>query len=201
MDCRKGGDMKKNPELTKKKIRDAFLELYKTTRIESISIGEVTQKAGVYRGTFYYYYKDIYDLLDQIEKSVLENVKRVIPQLIEAVLNGKMNEKAYLVDELFGDQEGLLRLFFVEKPNYRLLQCLKEYAKAAALKILRLQAAELPGEIAYFMEYIASAQIGLLTMWLKNDRDISTGEMAAIMMAANLKGPMTCVMSFARGSV
>ncbi|WP_269477726.1 TetR-like C-terminal domain-containing protein [Hominibacterium faecale] len=47
------------------------------------------------------------------------------------------------------------------------------------------------------MEYIASAQIGMLTLWLENGRNISSRKLAGLIEAANLRGPMHCLVELA----
>lgn len=57
--------MKKQPQITEQTkacLREAFWTLYTKKPIEKISIKEITDLAGYNRGTFYLYYKDVYDL-------------------------------------------------------------------------------------------------------------------------------------------
>lgn len=69
--------MKKHAEITmqtKKNLIDAFWQIYRTERIEKITVKDITTKAGYNRGTFYEYFKDVYDILEQLENSVLPNL-------------------------------------------------------------------------------------------------------------------------------
>ena len=77
--------MKKQPqvtELTKAKIREAFWHLYQQRPIEKISIKEITSLAGYNRGTFYLYYRDVYDLLTQIEEELLGMIRTLIDEML-----------------------------------------------------------------------------------------------------------------------
>lgn len=70
--------MHKQPEVTaatRRKIMDAFWVLYVTTPITKITISAITKNAGVHRSTFYEYFKDIYDLLEQLEEDLLNLLK------------------------------------------------------------------------------------------------------------------------------
>ena len=78
--------MNKRPELTeqtKRNLRTAFWSLYAQKPLEKISVREITALAGYNRGTFYLYYQDVYDLLNQIEDELLA------PVLRRYVLDGK----------------------------------------------------------------------------------------------------------------
>ena len=72
--------MKKKPELTdqtKKNLMDAFWQIYGRKRIEDITVKEVAERAGYNRGTFYQYFSDIYDVLEQIEVSVMPSIDTI----------------------------------------------------------------------------------------------------------------------------
>lgn len=80
---RKGAFMKKQPhitEQTKANLCTAFWKLYTQKPLEKISIKEITDLAGYNRGTFYLYYKDIYDIFSQIEEELLTKIKEVLDE-------------------------------------------------------------------------------------------------------------------------
>lgn len=58
---------------TKADLVDAFWKLYKEKPINKITVKEVTDTAGYYRSTMYYYFEDVYAILDYIEKSVMQD--------------------------------------------------------------------------------------------------------------------------------
>ena len=69
--------MKQNTEITvqtRQNLIDAFWQLYCIKRIEKITVKDIATKAGYNRSTFYEYFTDVYDILEQIEKSVLPDL-------------------------------------------------------------------------------------------------------------------------------
>ena len=73
--------MKKQPQVTEQtraNLRQAFWELYAEKPVEKISVREITDRAGYNRATFYLYYHDVYELLDEIEDTVLGNIERLV---------------------------------------------------------------------------------------------------------------------------
>ena len=73
--------MNKQPEVTEQtraNLRQAFWELYGTKPIEKITIREITDRAGYNRATFYLYFRDVYDLLAQIEDEILGEVRHLV---------------------------------------------------------------------------------------------------------------------------
>lgn len=71
--------MHKQPEVTaatRQKIMDSFWGLYTVTPIEKITISAISKNAGIHRSTFYEYFKDIYDLLEQFENDLLKHLEK-----------------------------------------------------------------------------------------------------------------------------
>lgn len=61
---------------TKRRIVEAFWELYKTRNIEKITVKNIADACGIYRTTFYLHFTDVYAILEKIEKELLEEVQR-----------------------------------------------------------------------------------------------------------------------------
>lgn len=187
--------MNKNSEETKERIKKAFIKLYKENRIEKITISQLTKEAKVYRGTFYYYYTDIYDLLEQIEESFFKEVIEDVLGVIEGILVGDIEKRAVEITEHFKKYEEIMTLFFVDKPNTTLIKRLKEAAKCKVLMKLGIDNNNLSDEDKYILEYIASAQVGIITKWIENKRDINAVDLAKIIKKVNLFGPITSLMN------
>lgn len=52
------------PSLTRKAIMQAFQELLEVTPFDKITVAAITQRCDIHHNTFYYHYKDIYELLE-----------------------------------------------------------------------------------------------------------------------------------------
>lgn len=57
--------------LTKRLLKEAFLEMFKTTPIDKIHIRALCDNAGINRSTFYKYYNSPLDLLEEMENEML----------------------------------------------------------------------------------------------------------------------------------
>lgn len=67
---------KPKSEQTKQNIIDAYLKLIPKKKWDKVSVKELCAQANITRGTFYQYYSDIYDLMEQIENALLDDVTR-----------------------------------------------------------------------------------------------------------------------------
>ena len=61
-------------EKTKNKIIDTYLDLMSEKRWDKITVKELCDKCSITRSTFYQYYSDIYDLVEDLETSLLEEL-------------------------------------------------------------------------------------------------------------------------------
>lgn len=57
--------------LTKRLLKEAFLEMFETTPIDKIHVRTLCEKAGINRSTFYKYYSSPNDLLEEMENEML----------------------------------------------------------------------------------------------------------------------------------
>ena len=61
-------------ELTKKALAVSLKKLLSKKELSKITISNITDECGVNRQTFYYHFKDIYDLLEWIYKNEVESI-------------------------------------------------------------------------------------------------------------------------------
>ena len=66
--------------MTKKALASALKRLLEHKTLDKITVSDLTDLCGLNRQTFYYHFKDIYDLLEWIYR---EDTPRVIPELDE----------------------------------------------------------------------------------------------------------------------
>ena len=59
---------------TKKLLTQALTQLLQQKQVNEITVKELTDLADMNRGTFYLYYKDIYDMLEKIQDEMFEKL-------------------------------------------------------------------------------------------------------------------------------
>ena len=57
---------------TKRILRECLFELLENATIDEITVKELTERADVNRSTFYFYYKDINDMMMQIQSEIFD---------------------------------------------------------------------------------------------------------------------------------
>ena len=61
-------------KFTQQAIIDTFLKMLACKSLDKITVKEIVNECGINRNTFYYYYKDIYDLLEDVVSTESKNV-------------------------------------------------------------------------------------------------------------------------------
>ena len=182
-------------EETKNNIEKAFLELYRTKRLEQITLSAISEKAGVNRSTFYYYFVDIYDLLEYVENKYIEEATKIIPVLIDGIIQNNLEKNIAMIQEFYKKNRDTFLLFLVERPNAHIIHASKKMAKEYALHYIGIDEDKLGVREKCIMEYIANAQIGMISWWLENDNNMEFQILIDIIQQANLRGPMTLMMN------
>ncbi|WP_226035471.1 TetR/AcrR family transcriptional regulator [Aquibacillus saliphilus] len=173
-------------EKTKEKIQNNFLQLLKEKNFMKVSVQDISIATNINRGTFYLHYQDKYDLLDQMEESLLTglemHLERLQPDilLVEAEQGNismhavevfryiQMNTAYFQV--FLGDNNRVgfhkrLKLFFVDHFIEKMIKN-KDFFKGLAV----------PQD--YLSSFATSAFLGLIEQWLDNDLAESPSEMA-----------------------
>lgn len=110
---------------TKERLRDALKELLVCHSMEKITVSDITKECGMGRQSFYYHFKDKYDLLDWIIRSDLEeytaqNTISLWPDNIAQLLAHLQKEKKFYIRIANGQSELLFRRYsaLIEKTMY-----------------------------------------------------------------------------------
>lgn len=176
---------------TKERIRDAFFDLYAIKKIERISIKEITEKAQLNRGTFYVYYKDIYDLLEKTEDELIEELVVKIKGLIVMILRDQNISPFLPPIEFYQRYSKFLRVLFGANGDPNFVFKIKAIIKKTLRELFEKENIPKVENMEYVMEYISSAQIGIISYWLiENNMELPVAELGNMIKQITLHGPV-----------
>lgn len=172
---------------TKDKLRKGLAELLKQKPVKSITVREIADLVDINRGTFYLYYKDIYDLVEQIETEMFDEFHEIVrlkecngrpPSPIMTDVFNFLRANADLCMALIGPNGDLE---FVNK--------LKDLVRGRCLyywtKIYNAKSIEY---FDLFYAFFIYGCIGMFEEWLKTGMQETPEEMAAILDSMIMKG-------------
>ncbi len=183
---------------TRNAIHSAFVSLVKEKGFDALSVKDITTRANVNRGTFYLHYKDKYDLLDQIEAGIIQDLQGIIQQAgaLDTLDSTILTEPLPVMVEFFEylrNNAPLMHAVLGLRGDIAFQTRLKRAIEANIVNIgffapMKDENLLVPRE--YFLSYIISAHLGVIQLWLQSGCRESPQEMALILSRLSFKGPL-----------
>jgi AcrR family transcriptional regulator len=149
---------------THKVIKDSLLKLLAEKPIKEITVKEICELAEINRATFYTHYHDPYDLLEQIENELFEDISSRVTLRPEDSPN--------IIRELIPVIEkniDFARVLFSENGDKMFLRRIMDMGREKQLAAFRdryPQASEL--QLNYMYEFIVSGSIAVAGYWVRS---------------------------------
>jgi AcrR family transcriptional regulator len=161
---------------TKKRIRDGLLDLMRQKPIQDISVRELTDHIDLNRGTFYFHYRDIYDLLSQIEDDLINQLQEVIsphnteddPLKILENLFIFLKENADFGSIILGSGGDMA---FVERVKQAVAETLIQNWGSKTF-------GQSPIELEFFDTYLINGFLGIVQLWYRTNMERPPHDMA-----------------------
>ena len=186
---------------TKIAIREALVSLIDEKGFDALSVKDITIRADINRGTFYLHYKDKFDLLEQTEADIVQEVAGIILQansLSLADFHRTHQPLPVMVKmfEYFQENDSLVRAILGIKGDIAFQIQLRKAIEMNLSKVgffegINSQNFLLPSE--YIITYVIAAHLGVVQMWLRKGCVESPQEMALILSKLSLEGPFRAV--------
>lgn len=178
--------MKKQPEvtaLTRENLIEAFWSLYCQKKIEHISIKEITDTAGYHRSTFYEYFIDIYDLLNQVEDSLLAYIKQEVSKSLVIVQKDDVLQGLADVYESKGKYLGVL---LGENGDPYFSKKLKSILRPVLIENFGIYESDI--HTGYIIEFGFSAILASITHWYQRNKNIPSNDLVFMVRSMLMNG-------------
>lgn len=182
----------KQPEVTaqtKRNLQEAFWSLYLEKPLPKISIKEITDRAGYNRGTFYLYYKDVYDILDQIEQGVLDTISALIRERL--IKDGRLDIQAnmgFILELTREYRRGrIIAKLLGDDGDPRFKAQFKELIWPLVETYLSPAGSFTPAEERMAKSFYLSGLLAVITAWLENDEGMPIDELIEFLMERVLR--------------
>ncbi|WP_312475630.1 TetR/AcrR family transcriptional regulator [Neobacillus sp.] len=181
---------------TKRLIRDALTELMEEKGFEAITVRDLTEKADINRGTFYLHYRDKFDLLDQCEDEIINEIQKLTHKIDpkDALkFDGQKEPFPFIVYlfEYLQENSSFMKVALGPKGNASFQVKLKELIRRTFFQniLSKLKQEEMLVPVDFLIAYVSSAHLGVIQHWLESGMEKSPREMALILSRITLLGP------------
>ena len=171
--------------LTRSLLKTSLVQLMHSQHISKISVRALCEQAGINRSTFYTHYTDPYDLLGQMEREALEDIKAALdpgqPNKRELVSTPALTR---ILEHIQKNAE-LYKVLLSENCDFAFQRDIMELAQ-----LISSQWADTYGERkqAYFREFGTRGCISIFQKWLHDDMPESPAEMAEFVLRLLYRG-------------
>lgn len=157
--------------ITKRMIKEAFYGLLQKEDISKINVKKLCEEASINRGTFYLYYKDIYDLKDSLIDEYIEKLQTSLLPII------------YMKKEELTDREMIKTILKVLKDNDvmtkailnknlapSIIDRLVEVGKIVTLNIYpKVFNTKDTTEFETYYNFVSNGAMAIIIDWIKKD--------------------------------
>lgn len=172
---------------TKKALRDALLSLLEKKPITEISVTELTTLADVNRATFYFYYTDLLDMLQQIQNEAYQSFKEVISESTPSITTIEgFTDYAESLLTYCKEHETLVKFIIKNDTNNQL------YKQIQTLMLNNIpnskEVFDVNNPARYSTNYILNAMVGIMIDWMDEGMKIPPHELAEFCAHIYLNG-------------
>lgn len=174
----KAGEENRSVRNTKKKLREGLLRLMEDKPINEISVKELTELVDVNRGTFYFHYTDIYDMLRKMESEFFESFRHTMAQAVE-----RESAFPYLsaIFSFLGENRAFCKIMLGPHGDMQFIEKIKAQVDERCSHIWREAAPDCdPARFEMYNAFIINGCIGIIQKWLDEPERRSPEEISQI---------------------
>ncbi len=177
---------------TKKLLTQGLTELMQEKPLQDITVRELAERVDVNRGTFYLYYRDIFDMLSQVEEELFSKFDQIIVSHKDDVV---ISHTLPFLKDLFN---------FVQENHEMCTVLLGDHGDMAFLQRLNHVVHEKcwadwqllhhpcsPDEFNYRYDFVVFGCIGLIRAWVTRQCPDSAESMAQLANKMILRGSIS----------
>lgn len=172
---------------TKRAIKNALLIQIEVVGFERITVKNLAITANINRGTFYLHYKDKYEVMEDLQQELLNElasyVKNVQPlDAFQTIKIGQLYQPFIAVFKYIKEHDKAFRVILGEQGSPSFSKRMKKVFSNHILdRISVIQEGGLDPEFQpYFEAFLTSAILGVIQEWLDNGDDLNVEELAMI---------------------
>lgn len=172
---------------TKKLLTQALTELLQQKQAKEITVKELTDLADMNRGTFYLYYRDVFDMLEKIRNEMFERLNTIIALHENEDVTAQTKPILLELFRFIAENREMWRVMLSPNGDMNFLHQLNEVLREKCLKLY--QATEQnEDEFDYRYSYVVFGSAGIIRAWVNRNCPESPEQMAEMTNRMILSG-------------
>ena len=167
---------------TKRSIQSSLVEMMKDTPYQEISVTNLCKRADIGRGTFYLHYNDIYEVVQELEDSLLESFKDIAFQYFEEENTQGLQKLISACLTWIQNNPDMFRVFLFPS-NYDFYQRFETYAiDLFYYHSLKYHPTKAPAETRYSITKDFCGIIGAVRIWFKEGMSVAQEAISKVLV-------------------
>jgi AcrR family transcriptional regulator len=178
---------------TKKMLTQALTQLMQEKQIKEITVKELTDLADMNRGTFYLYYRDVYDMLEKLEDSMFEALDSIAA--LHETDAARQETKPILLDvfRFVEENQEIVRVLLSPHGDMKFLHRLYDVIREKCLTGFPYAAVADPkneADFDYRFSFVIYGAAGLIRAWVNRNCAEPAVQMAELADALIRRGSL-----------
>ncbi|MCJ0932447.1 TetR/AcrR family transcriptional regulator [Virgibacillus halodenitrificans] len=164
---------------TRMVLKDSLMKLLQNKQISAITVKEVCELADINRSTFYAHYADQFDLLEQIEEELIEDLNMYLSGYDFESEDESLQMTERLIEYFGSKQDECQTLLNINEDSSfqtKVMDVAQHFLMKNWMEVSRLD----HDMSEYISSFIISGSIQIMKVWLNNGMDKSSKEMAQL---------------------
>lgn len=160
-------------------LKSGLTELMMTKPVQNITVRELTDYVNLNRGTFYLHYKDIQDLLENMENDMLDEFVEITNSHQPQHMKGKPFPLICDLYKFLGKNAEFVKLVLVTNQEHNFKERLKEIIQKRCMNDWIEVFDKADSKLSeIYSSYVLSGCIGIIENWIQNGTRQSPEELA-----------------------
>ena len=172
------GDANRSVRMTKQRLYQALIRLLQEKDLREITVRELTEQAGISRGTFYFHYADIYALMDQMEAAQLDHLCELMDALVPSISQDDVPPALVTLFDYLYENQDVCRALYGKSWESEFTRSAKEVISRRCLGRL-VPDGGTPRQ-QYLLAFAVDGCFGCIAAWQARGYQPAPSEMASI---------------------
>lgn len=173
------GEENRSVRLTRRRLADALIALMLQKPVREITVRELTEQAKVSRGTFYFHYDDIYDLLARVEEEQIAALERLMDEILPRLEENSTPEALRALFRYLDENDGICGALLGIHGDTDFAQRLKAVIEERCMGYLQPREPSAPFQ-HYMVAFAVQGCFGNIRLWLQSGKPESVACIADV---------------------
>ena len=176
---------------TKKLLTQALTQLLQEKQINEITVKELTDLADMNRGTFYLYYKDIFDMLEKIEDGLFEALDEIVSLHEHDDVSHQTTPILLDLFRFIEENQEMCRVLLSPHGDMNFLHRLNQVVREKCLQMWPNEEDKKDATFEYHYSFVVYGCVGVFRAWLNGNCQEPAEKMAEMADAMIRRGSLS----------